>query len=218
MTKFKASILGMLCVLVLASANALWAQEAAEEFDEYVEEGGGVTVSFGVKAGATAAWFNNDDVTTKRLGPAVGAFLAIDFGGPIGIQVEGLYSRKGYTNDERTVTLDYFEFPILATLKLPSLGQLQPRLLSGPSFARRIGDSSYGSGVDKTEALFRNDLTGGDISWVFAASVDVPLRRGSLVIEGRYVLGLERIVDDQSMYAGGHDKNRALIGMVGYRF
>lgn len=202
------TIVCLLFVLIVSSVQALEAQSPAGEPAEY----------FGVKGGLNAAWLRNDDPgMDERLAPAGGIFASLQSGGLIGFQVEALYTAAGYVSDARMVELDYIQVPLLLTLKLPGFGPVRPFLMTGPAGAVRVR-TMYGTAKESKQESFRNDVRRWDVAWVASVALDFSLPRGGLIVEGRYSLGLMPVFVDGSSYASGSDKNRAYVGLVGYRF
>jgi hypothetical protein len=214
MTRLKTTF-GTLFLALLLSAPMLQAQTAAED---YTGDYDGVTMVWGVKGGLGVATPGDADSTAdSRSAFLAGGFGTVKTRGLFGFQVEALYSRKGYKTGDGTVTLDYMEFPMLATVNVPRIGRVKPLLMTGPSFGIK-SRVAYSGVEERTQNLFKDDVRGYEVGWVVAAGVDVPLGRGGLLIEGRYNVGLTPVLVNNSSYSLGSDKMRTALVLVGYRF
>lgn len=199
------------------SASSSERAEAIEEPEEE-EIGDEPTLSFGVKGGVNVGWLENDDSTMdERVGAIAGLFAAFQPTGRLGVQIEALYSSKGYKTEKRAIVLDYVEVPVLATLRLPKLGPLRPIVLGGPYGGLRVR-TRYGTAKSKTQSAFREDVNRWDFGLVAGLAIEVPLAGGALTIEGRYSAGLAQVFVEDSSYGTGSDRHRAYIGLVGFRF
>jgi hypothetical protein len=205
-------------VALLSAASARHASAQVSDPPPTVDLGEGFTVSIGVKAGIVSSRTTND-AATSRVGPAAGAFLTLQGDGHVGLQVEALYIRRGYVIAERSVSLDYLEYPILLRFKGPRLAGVRPFVLAGPSFGR-LARATYGSEVERTQNLFKNDLQSWTFGWVLAGGLDVslPHSRGGLVLEVRRDLGATSALVANSSYGDENGRHRAVTGLVGYRF
>ena len=202
--------LAVLAALAAPGAAALEAQEA--------KLGPEPTEHYGIKGGVSAAWLRNDDPTMdERFAPIAGVFASMQSGGLVGLQAEALFSGKGYKSDGRTVELWYVELPVLLTLKLPGLGPVRPYVVAGPAPALRVR-SMYGTARKATQDVFAGNLRRWDVGLVGGLALDVSLPRGGLILEGRCNLGLLSPFVADSSYASGGDRNRSVVGLLGYRF
>lgn len=109
---------------------------------------------------------------------------------PMYIQNGGIKPR---TEDEpeMTVTGTYLDFPIFFKYILPFPNIVKPFLFAGPSLQYKLDSKMEGTllGFDITADL--NDVTNDfDFGLSFGAGVEIPLDILSIVIEGKYYLGL----------------------------
>jgi len=173
--------------------------------------------------------FNN------QTGIVEGIFASFKLG-PVSIQPELLYSRRGLTYQEFedvdvNVTghfvLDYVELPVLVKYSFLA-GPAKPFLYAGPSFsvllkARQGYSVDYIADVeadyfylyDMEEYIKKTEFAG-----VFGAGVDLKLAKVILSLEGRYHLGLGNVAQEEFM--GESDitslKNKGFSVLVGIGF
>jgi opacity protein-like surface antigen len=170
------------------------------------------TSAIGVKAGVNFTTLSFDDdgpETSWRTGLVAGLFASVPVNARLAIQPEFLYARKGTrlgNNAEATLTIDYFEVPVLADVRLNN-GPARVSLVLGPSLGVRsrarlaVGDES----IDFADVLERVDV--GLVAGLAVTS-------GRFVIDGRYTRGLRRVASDEDDRA----TNRALSVTLGWRF
>jgi hypothetical protein len=224
MTRLK-TVLGILFVCFVTSAPLVRAQApdlppdppASDPVGDVVEER---AVTFGIKGGLNVSWLRNDDSQMdERIGPLAGLFAAARLAGPIGAELDVLYSSNGYKSGSRSVAIDYVQVPLLATVKLPKIYRFHPMILTGPAASLRLR-TQYGSAKSSTQTAFKEDVNRVEIGWVAGLALEVPLgENGSaFIIEGRCTFGLTPVFVDDSSYSVGKDRNRAYVGLVGFRF
>lgn len=152
-------------------------------------------------------------------GPAVGVFVSCNVGGPVQIQPELFYSRRGSRIEEgenRTVyKLDYLEAPLLLKM-VPLSGPFSPFLLSG----------AYGSLLLKARSVMTvegrsvsEDMKGyfksSDYGLVFGGGFQLLAGRILLLVESRYTVGLANIARD---IGEGSVNNKGLTVLFGVGF
>jgi len=129
--------------------------------------------SWGVKAGVTTMTSRGDILLEKNLGRTtgflVGGTAQIGVAGPFSVRPELMIVRKGWSLDFRdaqnneatsTITLDYLELPVLATVELPGTQLVTPVVFLGPTFGLKV-NSDLDTSVDLERA---NYLPGESIS------------------------------------------------------
>lgn len=185
-------------------------------------------VSVGVLAGANVADQAGADVFTPHdvFGFIGGAFLRVDLSSRVAIQIEALYAPKGGKentdknpeDDPDRLKIEYLEIPLLLRFSLSS-GGVRPSVFAGPSVGIELSceyDAYPGGASGSVPCLDAGILTRpADVGVAFGADLDIPLGAGSLVIDGRGIVGLGTIDDspDDLDY-----RNRLLSLTVGYRF
>jgi len=184
----------------------------------------GQLLTIGAKGGATFATVSDADGAFsdvgRRTGSAFGAFVTIG-GNPIGLRGEVLLVQKGFDGrqdgDDIQFEVDYVELPVLLVFQLGA-GPVQPAVYGGAAvgFERSctISGSSAGLSVegDCDEPDFELERESLDVGAVFGAEVMFGLGGASLVVDGRYTVGLTTLdaSDDPDEI-----KNRAFLLMAG---
>jgi len=134
----------------------------------------------------------------------------IRFGaGQIAIQPELFYVTKGVkfedeANDaEGSLKLDYIEVPVLLFLGLGS-GASTPYVVVGPAFSFEASCSVEAEGgglsleTDCDEEGAEDNRKKLDVGAMFGAGLAFPAGPGSIVVDGRFNLGLMNIIDDET--------------------
>lgn len=188
-----------------------------------------IDVKPGVRLGVALSSFRGDDIVTsdglapglsvesdfdRRVGPMVGGVLLIDLPGPVALQPELLYVRKGSNvtvnvsgtlsdqpislSTSLDVTVDYVQVPVLGKLQIPIAGPYTPTVFAGPAVAVKVSEDVNVPDPD----LAPND--GGDIArsvdagLVFGAGVDVEGPGYTILFDTRYDLGLRNLSEDDA--------------------
>lgn len=180
---------------------------------------------FGIKAGMNIADMQDHSPvdTDSRIGFCGGGFLSLGLGDIFVIQPEVLYTQKGVKWDivpiwrelgQVTYYLNYVEIPILFKVVLPIKGVVKPNLFLGPYFARNInGTYKMETSVTSEEFDYDEFTKDADRGIVMGGGVDFLLKKGKIVLDGRYALGWITT----SEY-GLDDKNSVVSFMLGYSF
>jgi len=169
----------------------------------------------------------------NHTGLAEGIFVNFKLG-PISIQPEVLYSRRGLSYPEfedETVRVtglmltDYIEAPIL--IKYSFLGgPVKPFVAAGPSFSillkgRQGYHVNYLSGDDVDSSYYYDTadfFKKTELAGVFGAGIDIKLPKVMLSLEGRYHLGLSNIYDNGEDTDISSLKNKGFSVLVGIGF
>lgn len=170
---------------------------------------------FGIKGGinlSTLSGINPDLDKNVRLGPAAGFAGRYWVSPVVALQVETLYNQKGVetTNEtvagdvERTVRLDYIEFPVLTRFEAPLSRDLIGGIYMGPS----VGIPITGKTEIEGEETDLNDL-----STDFGFNLGVDVGSGPFYVDARYVHGLSEITQPNSP-----SENRTFRFTFGYWF
>lgn len=130
-------------------------------------------------------------------GLTAGVYFSLGLG-PIAIQPELLYSRRGFAYDQVDVGKieymnDYIELPLLAKFTFMP-GVLRPFIFGGPSFGWRVqsqGSITTGAGsvTLDTPGLFKRFESAA----VFGAGLEFKLIMLKLSVDARYHLGISNI-------------------------
>jgi hypothetical protein len=148
----------------------------------------------------------------------------IRFGaGSVALQPELLYVTKGVKFDDPEGTdaevkfkLDYIEVPVLLFLGLSSA-----YVVVGPAFAFEAACSFEGEGDGTSVEFDCDDPEFGeferkkfDVGAMFGAGLAFPAGPGSLIVDGRFNLGVMNIIDDET---NNSFKHRTLYFTAGYQ-
>jgi opacity protein-like surface antigen len=149
----------------------------------------------------------------------------------IGIRLEGLYTRRGikgdFTGDFRMnpsavpdtvttwldVTFDYFEIPLLAVYSYRALDYLKINAMTGPALSVHIKSDWKADKLEKEGAL-DDFMKKTGFSWVFGAGIEFEVAERSLVLEGRWTLGLTSIDDSKLGQDLKHNSFALLAGIA----
>jgi hypothetical protein len=118
-------------------------REGKEESEILLED-----VRFGIMAGAVSSSFPDGgsryvdggaEVTSRRLGYAVGGFLTFDFPGSFALQPEILYLQEGatlensFSGDQREEYINFIELPILLKYQFLTDSAFSLNIFGGPA-------------------------------------------------------------------------------------
>jgi opacity protein-like surface antigen len=198
--------------------------------------------SIGIKAGIN---FSNaygtpegwDESIDWKSGITGGAFLNYAFNDNFSIQPELLYTQKGFGSallDETdiievdlTVSLDYFELPVLAKYSFSPGKSFRPVLFAGPSFAYCSGSElSVSSWIFSADIDFSSMTHTTDFGLVLGGGFDYALSNGTLVLDARFTWGFTNVILSGDFEIDGSTetideddfKNYGISFMLGYVF
>jgi len=161
-----------------------------------------------------------DSTRESHLGPAFGGFVAIPFHREFLFQPEvhyvsrgsgfewtGVVNGFGILGIEGGIEAEYIEFPLTVRWQPAAIaeGVVHPVLLFGPSLGVNLDGMFEASAGD---AEFAEDLPmrGMSFGLVMGGGVEVELHRAaSLLVEGRYTLGLTNLADDPNLSLTGRE-------------
>jgi hypothetical protein len=202
---------------------------------------------FGLKAGVSAAKLSGDDTkysyevdadnyekgefTDMKLGFVGGAFATAHVNKQFGVRLEALYFQKGgegtaegkdggvaFTADQ-TITLDYFEIPLLAVLSFPAGTSGTFDIFAGPAIAFNVtAKSKYEwtrGGESGTEEADLEDVKGTDFGGVLGVGFTLGMDSMNLFADARWEMGFTTIDDSE---AEADIKNNAFAFMIGVGF
>ena len=159
--------------------------------------GQGMT-GYGAKAGLNLANVSGDkayDDAKMKIGLAVGGFATFDFGLPVLVQAELLFSQKGWKFDETgyeaTFNLNYIDINPLALYPIND----QINVIAGLNLALPLGGTSKSKQEGEPEQegdLEAEDMNGMEFGIIIGGSYNV----GVVNIEARYNLGLKSFDED----------------------
>lgn len=179
-------------------------------------------LSVGVRGGVSLASLKFEGEASgptldSRIGGIGGAFVTIPLVSWLELQPEVLYAMKGGRLDDNgiksQVWLDYIDVPVLVRFSRRGTGAFGYYLLGGPSFGLRVRARTRTDFGGATEEIDIGDqVERSDLSAVLGGGVEF----GSLVIDGRYSLGLTDIDKDKT--DGVAVTTRAFSFTAGVRF
>ncbi|MFT3885325.1 MAG: porin family protein [Flavobacteriales bacterium] len=163
--------------------------------------------AFGIKGGLNVSNLHVNDANKEnsRLGFNLGVFGRTDPEGPVGLQVELLYSTKGthttynaffgLVDQDVDFNLNYLELPVLVGFRLGPVLELQAGGYAGYLLSAKVKTSGdLGSGSDE---LDRDHFRSAD----FGVVGGVALNFGNAQIGARYNYGLTEIADSNGAKA-----------------
>jgi opacity protein-like surface antigen len=191
----KLAILSLAAVSVLTLAPSVSAETR-------IGLQGGVNVA-SLRVSPTEMGFTFSTVTR----PAAGAVVDVALDDRLSVHLEPMFVGKGSRfriepDDslfEEVVTgsfrLSYLELPVLFSVS--GRGNVQPYVMAGPTVGYLLGARVRGQseGLEMEEDS-KDDFKKLDFGLALGGGVRVPMRRASLFVEGRYVLGLWNIAYD----------------------
>lgn len=176
--------------------------------------------SFGLKAGLNTTFASGDgaDGSKARLGFVGGAVVRYDVTPTVGLQVEGLYSQKGFNEVDgfvdEDIRLDYVEIPVLLRLGVPLSPLMDAGVTVGPSIGIPI------RGKDQFDDGLENEL---DLQTDLGVAVGLDVGSGPFFVDARYTAGLRDVLDEadpivDDLPGNGQFRNQAVTFTFGYRF
>ncbi len=161
-----------------------------------------------------------DSERESRLGPAIGGFVAFPFHRDLLFQPEvhyvprgsefswtGVVDRFGIVGLEGVIEASYLEFPLTLrwTPAAAAHGAVQPLVLFGPSIGVNL-DGAFVVSFGGSEIPEDLPMKGMSFGLVMGGGVEVELNSAaSLLVEGRYTLGLTSLADDAEFSLPGRE-------------
>ena len=157
----------------------------------------------GPMGGVSFAKFHGSDVGAQktRTGFVGGGFAGLELGRYAAVELQAFYVQKGAKADvegiDGSFKLDYVEIPLLLKGLYPIEGRIRvvPNLFIGPAVAFKAKCELEATSAGTTQSLSCSDaaldIKGTDFSAVFGGGVDI----GPVAVQGRYDLGLVKILD-----------------------
>jgi hypothetical protein len=175
-------------------------------------------IGVGVKGGLNFAYLYGEDVEPDghiRKGFCAGVVFGLDILDLVTIQPEILYTQKGMlykvdvydaidglylgTVDDITI-LDYAEVPVIIKVHIPLQGVVTLNVFAGPYVAYNIVAKQNLETISETDL---EDIKSTDYGFVFGAGFDFGLPIGTILVDGRYTLGLTPISESNSEVRNG---------------
>jgi hypothetical protein len=160
--------------------------------------------TLGVKGGINVANVSTNidisELVDSRTGFVGGAFVTLGLGSLFAVQPELLYSQKGFKAEESgqsaQLGTNYIEIPVLLKAQF-KLAMLRPAVYAGPvaSFETSCNLDVVGVSFDCDDGEGFVDRKKNEWGAVFGANVDLLLGSITLILDGRYQLGLTNLAD-----------------------
>ncbi len=162
--------------------------------------------TIGVKGGINVANVDTNvedisDLIDSKTGFVGGGFVTLGLGSLFALQPELLYSQKGFQVDEFGETVkfntNYIEIPVLLKAQF-KLAMLRPAVYAGPvlSFETGCTVSALELSVDCDDEMAGvGERKTNEWGAVFGANLDFFLGPVTLILDGRYQLGLTNLAD-----------------------
>jgi outer membrane protein W len=194
--------------------------------------------TFGVKAGLHVSnasgtpegW--NESIKWKT-GLTGGLFLNYALSERFSLQPELLFTQKGFGSTliedivDLTVSLDYFELPVLAKYKFSPEKKFRPAIFAGPSFAY-----CFGSELTISTWIFSGDIDFSslthttDFGIIAGGGFDYAVSGGVLILDARFSYGFTHVILSGDFEINGDTqtideddfKNYGFSFMLGYAF
>ncbi|HVP39809.1 MAG TPA: porin family protein [Candidatus Saccharimonadales bacterium] len=172
--------------------------------------------------------------TGRRLTVGGGGYVAFEVARGVFVQAELDYMPRGIkysmagtvegypTTMDVRMKLDYLELPLLVRVSPVSEGSLRPMLLAGPvaglKVSSKLGVSASAGGATQEVS---QDMSGGlkstYLGMIFGAGVEFPAgERTTLMLQGRYTLGLTNVLDDPNFNMKVGDFH--ILAGIGFHF
>ena len=162
--------------------------------------------TIGVKGGINIANVSTnvediEDLAEAKTGFVGGAFVSFGLGSLFAIQPELLYSQKGFEASEGLLEAqlgtNYIEIPVLLKAQF-KLAMLRPAIYAGPvvSFETSCNLDLPDGSVDCDDDEGFVDRKTTDWAAAFGANLDFFLGPVTLIVDGRYQLGLTNLAND----------------------
>jgi hypothetical protein len=188
----------------------------------------GQDVMIGAKGGLNIANIDTDEPdfdSSTRTGIVAGAFVSFGLTDMFYLQPEVLFSQKGFSQEESgadlTAELDYFQIPVLLKAVFPiEDSPIRPGVYAGGaiSFESSCEVSGEMDGVSVSADCDAGDLElereKTDFGVVFGAEVQYDAGSFTILLDGRYDLGLRDLDKDEELST----KSRTWSFMAGVGF
>ena len=198
--------------------------------------------TFGLKVGISLSDVYNvaegwDEEIDSKTGFTGGVFLNYALNENFSLQPELLFTQKGFGSallDETdlfeldlTVSLDYFEIPVLAKYAFSAGKKFRPALFAGPSFAYCSGSTlTFSSWILSGDIDFSSVTHVTDFGMVLGGGFDYALEKGTIVFDARFTCGFTNVIVIGDFEINGSTetideddfKNYGLSFMLGYVF
>lgn len=167
----------------------------------------------GLKAGLNIANVGGDDADQiiegqtldSKTGFCAGAFFMYQFSPLFSVQPEVYYTMKGATykegGAEYTLTLNYFEVPILLKIVIPVQGSnINPAIFAGPFIAFNSTAKQKIEFNGQTQEEDIEDVKSTEFGAQFGGGISFGVGNNEVGVDIRYILGLTTADDSSDPY------------------
>lgn len=165
-------------------------------------------ISLGARVGLTETNISQapeswDDATSYRAGFMGGMFLNYAFNDNFSLQPELLYVQKGVDatlyegiiDIGATLSIEYFELPLLAKYSFSGVKKVTPYVYGGPSFSYTLSSELKGSAsIFSVEVDFSSLTHTTDFGLVLGGGLEVPAGSVTLLFDGRFMYGFTNVI------------------------
>ena len=165
-------------------------------------------ISLGAKMGLTQTNISQtpeswDDATSYRAGFTAGMFLNYEFNDNFSLQPELLYVQKGvdatlyegFIDIGATLSLEYFELPLLAKYRFAGMKKVTPYIYGGPSFSYALSSELKGTvSILSAEVDFSSLTHTTDFGIIMGGGIEVPAGSVTLLFDGRFMYGFTNVI------------------------
>ena len=162
--------------------------------------------SFGIKAGINVSNASEvpeywEESIEWKTGLTAGCFLNYAMSDNFSLQPELLFTQKGFGGSlldeivELSVSLDYFEIPVLAKYAFSAGKKFRPTLFAGPSFAYCFGSELEISTWIFSGAVDFSSVTHvTDFGMVLGGGFDYETSQGTIVFDARFTYNFTNVI------------------------
>jgi hypothetical protein len=196
---------------------------------------------FGLKAGfnMSKGWGDDAEDESYAMGMGVGAVMGYHLHEMFDIMPEVMFMWKGSKSEfmeegfyegDITWKIYYVDINVLAKLKIPTEGMINPYIVAGPYLGIKVSQSWSGDPEPEEmvgeflDEMLDEYLKSADFGAVLGAGVDIEMDNGHMIsIEGRYGIGLANLFDPMVLVEGEDEeemdfKMSSITFLVGYSF
>lgn len=169
-------------------------------------------LSLGVRAGPSRSHLAGGAAGNRRDGFTLGIAARRHLIGQVAVQVEALYSQKGWSAGQSGLLLDYLEVPVLLRLSAPHWGPgVIVSALAGVSLATEVGCTWHRAVGSPDCGGARDSRT--DVGFVASLELEHRFSRGQGSFELRYVQGATNLSPTPTAIP---IRNRSIVLLFGF--
>lgn len=197
-------------------------------------------ISLGAKVGMTQTNISQapkswDDATSYRTGFAGGMFLNYSFNDNFSLQPEALYVQKGVDATlyqglidlGASLSIEYFELPLLALYTFANTKRIVPYIYGGPSFSYALSSELKATAyILSAEIDFSSFTHTTDFGLIAGGGFKVPTDAVTLLFDARFMYGFTNVILSGDFKINGSTqtieeddfKSYGFVFMAGFEF